>query len=260
MRLSFASGILCAGLFVVSCVQRDYNTTETKAFKDTKTTVKNPDGTFTVTCDWGAVEENVPAEKINDVCKPVPTPTPTPTPPPNKLPFNAFEMWRTGQGSAVLDYPQGYEITSGSTSPDGVFYENYEVYWANFTPIGVPTAGAFVSGALLTYPAQGERTLKLKFSPESPGVMIHSEAVQYCREKGLRLPTVRELLDFCAAGYARHVYDGRYSTHRCGENGLWSASVRSSSRASAWQFSGGFGNVEYYWRYNTRGVRCVGGL
>jgi hypothetical protein len=260
MRLSFASGILCAGLFAVSCVQRDYNKAETKAVTDTKTIVKNPDGTFTVTCDWGAVEKNVTAEQFNknDVCKVTQI---------NPKAFNAFHIWRDGQGSEVLDYPQGYDVaTNSGTVPDGVFYVEVAAYWKRADEFsGVPTEGAKVVNDVLEYPSKNVKQLKLKFTKISEKKMSHSDAVTFCKNQGLRLPTAREIFDFCAAGVTEPNYGpnfkyGRYpQTARCGQNTLWSASVYSSFRNNAWLFYGNNGVVSNYDRYVSYGVRCVGG-
>jgi hypothetical protein len=75
-----------------------------------------------------------------------PVPAPIPASDPNKLPFNAFERWRTGEGAPVLDYPQGYNSRFGdSVEVDGLFYE-----WSwreNGKFIGIPgSVGKLVSG------------------------------------------------------------------------------------------------------------------
>jgi hypothetical protein len=260
MRLSFASGILCAGLFAVSCVQRDYNTAETKAVTDTKTIVKNPDGTFTVTCDWGAVENNVTAEQINknDVCKVTQV---------NPKAFNAFNIWRDGQGVEILDYPNGYDAKGDPTTSDDVFYVETK-YFGDGKFKAVPTKGASVVQGVLQYPIQNGKQLKLKFSEVSVEVMSHQVAVQYCKDKGTRLPTIRELFDFCAAGvtgpnYGPDFRNGWYpSTGRCyGKDGKihWSASVDSYYRGRAWQFGSDGGYASETIRHLGIGVvRCVG--
>jgi hypothetical protein len=257
MRLSFASGILCAGLFAVSCVQRDYNKAETKSVSDTKAIVKNPDGTFTVTCDWGAVENNVTAEQINknDVCKGTQV---------NPMAFNAFDIWRDEKGVEILDYPLGYDALEGAATPDGVFYVDRESYWdKKFT--GVPTKGAKVVDGVLEYPLKNGKQLKLKFAKATRLYMSHMEAVQYCKNNGKRLPTVREIFDFCAAGVTEPNYGpdfkvDRYpSTARCYEDGGgWTTSVYSADREDIWLFHFRGGTLYRYVRDGLAYVRCVG--
>jgi hypothetical protein len=251
MRLSFASGILCAGLIAVSCVQRDYNKAETKAVSNTKTMVKNPDGTFTVTCDWGAVENSVTAEQINkdDVCKGTQV---------NPMAFNAFLLWRDGKGTSILDYPAGYERHEGKIDPDGVFYVASSTYWQNDKFIGSLTEGAKVEADLLTYPTKEGRTLALRFSAPAEKKMTHANAVQHCKAKGLRLPHIQEIFDFCAAGTAKNA-GGYYTNNRCADRLFWSASVNSDDRNYAWQFGGYYGYVDSIVdRGIDYGVRCVG--
>jgi hypothetical protein len=98
--------------------------------------------------------------------------------------------------------------------------------------------------------------------------MTHLDAVAYCKNQGLRLPTVREIFDFCAAGvtepnYGRPNYDSeKYpSTARCWMASLWSAPVNSSLRSMAWTFNGNYGYV-YYGSFRSRPDAhsvCVGG-
>lgn len=177
----------------------------------------------------------------------------------NPKSFNAFNIWRDGQGSEILEYPQGYDVEEGSATPDGVFYEERHAYYSHGIFQGIPTSGASVASDILVYPAHGGRTLKLKFSPGSP-YMKHSDAVRYCKEKALRLPTVRELFDFCVAGTPAGPHDGypHYPQHRCGKGYLWSASVRAEDQKYAWMFFFLGGSVDDVPRYKGAGARCVG--
>jgi hypothetical protein len=219
MRLSFASGILCAGLFAVSCTPREFNGSEASNATDTI---------------------------ANAVSGPV-----------NPKTFNAFNIWRDGKGTPILDYPAGYDVQEGKIDPDGVFYVASSTYWQNIKFIGSVTEGAKVEADLLTYPTKEGRTLVLKFSAPAENMMDHANAVQYCMAKGLRLPHIQEIFDFCAAGTAKD-WSGEYINSRCAERHFWSASVVSSSRNYAWQFNGHYGNVKDYDRYSDNGVRCVG--
>lgn len=66
-----------------------------------------------------------------------------------------------------------------------------------------------------------------------------------------RLPT-RHDFEIAEHNGIRHVLPNMASY-------FWSASVVSFSRNSAWRFYGGYGNVYNVTRFNTSGVRCVGG-
>jgi hypothetical protein len=183
--------------------------------------------------------------------------------------FNAFNIWRDGQGAEILDYPRDYESITNKKTSDGVFYINpYDYYLRNFTFVGTPTKGAIVVNDVLEYPAQNGKQLKLKFTEfttVSEQGISHSDAVTHCINEGLRLPTVRELFDFCAAGvtepnYGPNFKNGKYpSTARCKDKWAWSASVVSNARHYAWLFDGGNGGVIYWSRNYGTGVRCVGG-
>ena len=200
----------------------------------------------------------------------------------NPKAFNAFNIWRDGQGSEILDYPQDYPVIGANKTPDGVFYVEDAAYWAGTGDwatkfIGVPTEGAEVVSVItdeakvvndvLQYPVKNGKQLKLKFTVISDKEMYHDDAVTYCKNQGLRLPTVRELFDFCAAGvtepnYGPNFESGRYPlTARCGgrDRALWSASVFSETNwGSAWYFDG-HGWLGYHFPASS-GVRCVGAV
>jgi hypothetical protein len=216
MRILFATGMAFAACALVQCTPRLFN---------------NDSGVKNATAAEGVKQVNPKA-------------------------FNAFNIWRDGKGAEVLDYPQGYEVRDGSIEATaGIFYEHREAYWYNDGANSAPTAGASVAGDLLVYPPQEGRTLKLKFSPLSPSDMNHFDAVRYCGEKKLRLPTAQELFDFCTAKTAAGVNE-----LRCSEKRLWSASVYSYQRDRAFSYRNSH-NVEQFYgpRDHTAGVRCVGG-
>ena len=171
----------------------------------------------------------------------------------NPKAFNAFNIWRDGQGSEILDYPQGYEIQEGTTEADGVFYVNEYV--------SVPTEGAKVVNDVLEYPARNGKQLKLKFTAATPTEMNHNDAVAHCKQQGLRLPTIREVFDFCAAGTLPNA-EGNFDYSRCNPDDYpWSASVDTNDRDQAWLFDPQYGFVYsdirsgHFYVYN---VRCVG--
>jgi hypothetical protein len=184
----------------------------------------------------------------------------SPTPRPDKVPFNAYLLWRDGKGSPILDYPADYNVAGGRIAADGVFYVHPKTYFQDEKYTASVTDGAKVEGDLLIYPTREGRTLALKFSGSSEKAMKHAKAVQYCNEMGLRLPHVQELLDYCAAGETKDS-NGGYRNNRCQKEIWWSASVYSRGRSGAWQFNGDVGVLFYYGDRNGSGfVRCVGGV
>lgn len=241
MRASSVTGIVGVSCLLVQCTQRDFNNhSETK--------------------------DETSGTAVAQV---------------NPLAFNAFDLYRSGQGTEILDYPKGWEVYSTSDwnepSPksDGVFYDDPAAWrrqdgarYLGFT--GVPTEGARVEGDVLEYPVRNGKQLKLRFvvdfnqNRELQLELKHNEAAEYCRKQGRRLPTARELFDYCATGvsepnYGPNYVSGRYpSTARCREDyAFWSATLYAKSRDSAWQFlNGSLGTFGL--RYNTYPVMCVG--
>jgi hypothetical protein len=187
--------------------------------------------------------------------------------------FNAFNIWRDGLGEDVYrkpiySYPIGYDRQADGlpASPEGTFFvsvqEYYSRYGGNNYFVGTPTNAAFVSGEILTDRTQGGvleyrpkngNRLIVKFSEASENVLNQTEAVEYCEQKGLRLPTARELFDFCAKDTAPSS-DKHYFRHRCEET-VWSASVWAENRDLAWAFYGALGVLS---RKEKHSVRCVG--
>ncbi len=108
--------------------------------------------------------------------------------------------------------------------------------------VAAPTSGTSVENDLLVYPARNHRQLKLNFDVTSTKAMNFAEALSYCKAKEMRLPTVRELFDFCAAGVTEPNYgpDFRRAQYpkegRCREN-FWSVTRGSlQTGPSAWIF------------------------
>jgi hypothetical protein len=184
----------------------------------------------------------------------------------NRLPFDSFNTWRYGQGTGIFKYPWDYDETRGKSTPDGVFFVSDNEYLvpnvSHSIFKGVPTQDAKVLNDVVEYPSKDGRNLKLKFTKISDKEMPHVKAVAHCKKQGLRLPTVRELFDFCAAGVTEPKYGpngsiGRYSaTERCGKEVTWSLSI-SSELSHAWYFSAPWGNVRPADRLVELGVRCV---
>jgi hypothetical protein len=181
--------------------------------------------------------------------------------------LNAFNIWRDGEGTPTLEYPadyvlREYNVSEEKVAPDGVFYLSRDIFFADSGKfLGTTTEGAKVEGDLLTYPEKNGRNLALKFSPVAANTqMLHADAVQYCKSLGLRLPHIQEIFDFCAAGTEKDpgsTFTGGNYSSRCTRTHLWSASLYSAYRTSAWIFSP-IGYVNDSTRKARYGVQCVG--
>lgn len=227
MKLVLLAGCVSASLLVVSCKSRELGGSSAPSSTTTGTALKPP-------------------------------------------PFNAFQLWESGgQGVSFTQYPPSYEVLQGATEADGFFFVSKEGYFADVEAVpgsarftGTPTAGASVNAAgdTLTYPADANQgrtqELRLTFSEPSGELMSQVEAAKHCTGK-LRLPTARELFDFCAAGTTPNA-QGQFSASRCAQGWLWSASVSSAVRGFAWAFTGELGTVSILDRSERRAVRCVG--
>jgi hypothetical protein len=130
--------------------------------KGASSVIADFNGTYTVMCKDGTIEHAVPKARVDsgDYCgqgsKPLPGVNQV-----NPKAFNAFNFWRDGQGSEILDYPLGYDVDYGSTTPDSVFYVDEAEYWKDNKYIGVPTEGAKVVNDVLEYPVKNDKQLKL---------------------------------------------------------------------------------------------------
>lgn len=260
MRICFVMGTMCAGGILVSCGFGHTNGSGVKDVGDIVSMQTDGDGKFNVVCKDGRIERAVTDELIKQgaVCKPVPTPTPTPAVVQvNAKAFNALKIWQEGRGIEILDYPQVY---GNGGAADGVFSVARETYRQNEKFIGSATEGAKVEGDLLIYPEREGRNLVLRFSAPTDELMGQEGSVRYCKSVGLRLPTVQELFDFCAAGKPKNE-DGLYTDNRCQKPWAhWSASWLSSvGYSSAWLFDGGRGLPRVDEPEEGRfSVRCVG--
>lgn len=186
----------------------------------------------------------------------------------NPMAFNAFDIWRDGRDAEMLAYPQGYDDDSyqNQATRDGVFYVDRAEYWTPYKFTGDTTEGAKVVGDVLEYPVNNGRQLKLRFTEQSKNTMTQVVAMRQCKKQGLRLPSVRELFDFCSAGvtYDPNGSDRKYpESARCGHFDIWSASLEPVNTSLAWLFAGsyGHGNVGLNNRseaYDSYRMRCVG--
>jgi hypothetical protein len=206
MNFALVYGILFCGFFSVSCKQRDYNS-ESKSNKmgDDKTT-------------------HVDAAALN-----------------------AFMVWKEGE-VPVTEYK--YDIKDPANgNPDGTFYIARGDYWdykgsqvgditATFKRTFTPGIRKDKSAAVLSYPKNKDgKELHLKFSPPSTEALTQLEAIEYCKKRNGRLPSVRELYDYCGE---------KMEPITCDRELLWSMSLRAEkddkygSRYSlyAWAFDG----------------------
>ncbi len=146
-----------------------------------------------------------------------------------------------------MDYPPGYDVwPEGRISSDGVFYQSGAGWWRGEAFVATPTEGAKVVHVddVIEYPVRNRKQLKLKFAEMASTPLSHADAVQYCKNQGLRLPTVRELFDFCAIGAVlwpdTRNGGGEYKKSRCvfkfndTHDFVWSSSVHSSNRYKVW--------------------------
>lgn len=145
----------------------------------------------------------------------------------NVLEFNAFDIWFNGSSQSISEYPQWYagpRVTN--LQKDRLFVDDRSDYETNSQFTGKATEGAVVEANVLKYPNKDGRTLQLSFSPASDIGMQQYNVVSYCSGLNMRLPTARELLDYCAAGLTYKVWN--YPANgRCAGKYLWLASVDS---------------------------------
>lgn len=190
--------------------------------------------------------------------------------------FNAYQIWRDGKGRKITEYPGFYEDSEYfSIDSENEFYGVFYFPRAEFNKdennsifVATPTQDAKVEGNLLIYPVRNAQQLKLKFSKrEEDSLISHSGAVNYCKSKNLRLPSAREIFDFCATGVTEikygNVFLEKYPKNaRCndGKDEIWTSSLWSFRTSYAWTFSQHFGVLQ---SYGMRGMEnntvwCVG--
>lgn len=112
------------------------------------------------------------------------------------------------------------------------------------------------SVGLLTYKIDG-RTLDIKVSEVQDTEMSHTDAISACARKNLRLPTARELFDFCFAGREKLSDPSPMNplNTRCSFRYNWTTTLKADNRADAWAV----GNwITWHDRRNILPFRCVG--
>ena len=118
------------------------------------------------------------------------------------------------------------------------------------------------SGGILTYELEG-RVLSIGFTDvqEKAVMKTHAEAVEHCAAKHLRLPTARELFDFCTSGLEPEIVPPAKAkswafVHRCVRGyELWSTTLRANNLKQAWEFSGWTRSTD---RTDKNAFYCVG--
>jgi len=193
----------------------------------------------------------------------------------NAMAFNALKIWNgetASDGSQVketLEYPThplSYQSHQGKPDADEVFYSAGNEYVpAVITPpsatgasaeMGYPkiqlTEGLRVErdgeDEILVYPVNKKsgKSLRLRFTKEDSQVTNQEAAVKYCSSKNMRLPTSREVFDFCTAEIPG-LLNGKYyaakypETGRCAERFVLSATVNANRLTHSFRFEGWYG-------------------
>jgi len=218
---------------------------------------------------------------------------------------NAFLVWRDGVDpdtrfpQEYYRFPLEYNSKKGPNKPDQFFFIPADTEFLskdanrNRVVTGVHTAGIQVLGDVLTYPPKDGRTLSLRFlepimerpsGPFSQKIVKENTfkwAQESCDKAGGRLPSARELFDFCVGGQdVKKNANGYYVASPCrhrelkrGEDTdiilrgpfatrledtdlpLWSFTLDSTDMGAAWIFSGSF--MTTMPRHLHGSVRCV---
>lgn len=217
--------------------------------------------------------------------------------------YNAYHLWaRTGvidisnQDSdepqmvrltqePVTKFPKKYGVKSGEAtvdSIDDVFFVHPHIWRDDGEFTGRPTKlrgqsqwtaerGQHVTevkeqpevkGDSIVYPGI-PRPLTLKFSKASERAYKHDDAVEYCEKENGRLPTAKEIFDFCAMGLEAGFYGKKNSyaqkskDARCSKQDLWTLSLNSTDVSAAWRFDSNDGDLDTKSRDSAFLVRCV---
>lgn len=191
----------------------------------------------------------------------------------NPMAFNALKIWNGevapdgSQVKEVLEYPThplSYHSYQGKPDVDEVFYTAGKEYHPTVTK---PASGTGVGSAEMGYPQiqlteglrierDGEdeilvypvnrksgKSLRLRFTKEDSQVTNQEAAVKYCASRNLRLPTSREVFDFCTADTPgllnQKYYAAKYpETGRCAKRFVLSATVHARLLTHSFRFEG----------------------
>jgi hypothetical protein len=225
-------------------------------------------------CKTRSSTKSLEASRIEDRVKEV-----------NPLAFNAYNIWREGEDSERTSYPDGWIKGSVGRPDQGVFSVELSEFYKRVKIdgvtrpqfIAVPTEGAVVVSDVLQYPERSRRILRLRFLESDSLPRTSTQAMKQCQDQNGRLPTARELFDFCTAGVEGPNYGPGFQESKYPKSGrcvgsLWTASlyyrgalfggVFSSEPNSVWTFNGDRGllsllGVPDYGGADYAGVRCV---
>ena len=191
----------------------------------------------------------------------------------NPMAFNALKIWGGDVApdgtpiKEILEYPTvplNYRSYQGKVVADEVFYSG----GIEYSPTSIaPPSGTSVGNVEMGYPKiqltkglrvekDGEdeilvypvnqksgRSLRLRFSKEDPKVSNQDAAVNYCAGKNLRLPTSREVFDFCTAETPNLLKGNNYKaeypeTGRCAKRFVLSATIDDRILKHSFRFEG----------------------
>jgi len=197
--------------------------------------------------------------------------------------YNAYSLWRRefiidiSEGSSdqgimislsqdpLTKFPEAYNkrgLSKNDRETDNAFIVHYNMWREDGEFTRIPTKVAKVENDTLIYPANPS-TLTLKFSSPSKDPLSHDEAVKFCEKMG-RLPTAREIFDFCTAGVNNVDFgkEGDYANNakkaRCAGQDLWSVSIESRDYSLAWRFDSNDGDLDRKNRDTTKFLaRCI---
>jgi hypothetical protein len=141
--------------------------------------------------------------------------------------------------------------------------------------IHIPTEGAKIVHDVVEYPEKNGVQIKLRFMEVIPNLNLW-DGFEHCKKQGARLPSIRELFDFCAIGVTEPQYGPNFTKNkypnsaRCAGQILWSESQVRENPYNNWLFFGtndggdgttvSDGTILNQNRVNDRikhGVRCV---
>ncbi|MEY3901729.1 MAG: hypothetical protein RL189_1035 [Pseudomonadota bacterium] len=165
--------------------------------------------------------------------------------------FSSRKDWFT-----TMQYDQ-QTMGGGANRGDGVFEPVDEGGLGGLKKVDMPTAeptsyakvtaddpSKKSSGGVLTYEFEG-RVLSIGFTEiqENEVKKTHAEAIEHCAAKNLRLPTARELFDFCTAGLEAKLLPSKVKSwafvHRCvNVYHPWSMTLRANNLKQAWVNAG----------------------
>jgi hypothetical protein len=256
MRYVSLVALVSVGILSVSCKPREYNSAETKSSLDREV---------------------------------------------NAMAFNALKIWSgdvATDGSPlkeILDYPAhplSYHSYQGKADADEVFYSDGAAYNPTvITPVnpsdtrvgsaeyGYPkiqlTQGLRVvkdgEDEILVYPVNktSGKFLQLRFAKENTQITNQQAAEKHCASSNQRLPTSREVFDFCTAEtpdlLSGKYYAAKYpESGRCAKRFVLSATVSTRDLSRSFRFEGWGGLLKSATRspnaaYDRGAVtRCVG--